>query len=135
MARRKTHAPLDVYINNRLAGYWLKEAGGAISFTYAGSWLDWENKFPISLSFPLSDTTYRGALVDAVFGNLLPDNPEIRQKVAERTGAAGTDAWSLLEEIGRDCVGAMQFLHEGEKRQIKRLSGCPTTLRRTFIKA
>ncbi len=114
MARKKTHAPLDVYINNRLAGHLLKEAGGAISYSYAGSWLDWESRFPISLSLPLTDGTYRGALVDAVFGNLLPDNQEIRKRVAERTGAAGTDAWSLLEEIGRDCVGAMQFLHEGE---------------------
>ncbi len=115
MARKKTHAPLDIYINNRLAGLLLKESGGAISFSYAGSWLDWENRFPVSLSLPLSDTTYRGAPVDAVFDNLLPDTQEIRKKLAERTGAAGTDAWSLLEEIGRDCVGAMQFLHEGEK--------------------
>ena len=36
----------------------------------------------------------------------------IRRRVAERTGAQGTDAYSLLEQIGRDCVGAMQFLPE-----------------------
>jgi serine/threonine-protein kinase HipA len=115
MARKKKHAPLDVYINNRLAGQLLKETGGAISFTYDPSWLEWEHRFPVSLSLPLRQAAYRGMPVSAVFDNLLPDNPDIRKKVAERTGAAGTDAWSLLEEIGRDCVGAMQFLHEGEK--------------------
>lgn len=115
MARRKTHAPLDVYINNRLAGRLVKEPGGAISFTYDASWLDWEHRFPVSLSLPLSKIAYRGAKVDAVFENLLPDNTDIRKKVAERTGAAGTDAWSLLEQIGRDCIGAMQFLHEGQE--------------------
>lgn len=115
MARTKTHAPLDVYVNNRLAGRLLKEPGGAISFSYDDSWLQWEHRFSISLSLPLRETAWRGTPVAAVFENLLPDNPDIRKKVAERTGAAGTDAWSLLEEIGRDCVGAMQFLHEGEK--------------------
>ena len=115
MARKKTHAPLDVYINNRLAGQLLKETGGAISFTYDASWLGWEHRFPVSLSLPMRKSAYRGTPVAAVFDNLLPDNPDIRKKVAERTGAAGTDAWSLLEEIGRDCVGAMQFLHEDDE--------------------
>lgn len=36
----------------------------------------------------------------------------INGRVAGRTGAQGTDAYSLLEQIGRDCVGAMQFLPE-----------------------
>jgi serine/threonine-protein kinase HipA len=114
MARKKAHAPLNVYINNRLAGQLLKDTGGAISFAYAASWLEWEHRFPVSLSLPLRESSYRGAPVAAVFENLLPDDPAIRKKVAERTGAAGIDAWSLLEEIGRDCVGAMQFLNEGE---------------------
>ncbi|OYX65188.1 MAG: toxin HipA [Sphingomonadales bacterium 32-64-17] len=115
MARKKSHAPLDVYINNRLAGQLLKEPDGAISFTYDESWLEWEYRFPVSLCLQLQKAPWRGEPVSAVFENLLPDNPAIRRKVAERTGAAGSDAYSLLEEIGRDCVGAMQFLHEGER--------------------
>lgn len=51
----------------------------------------------------------------AVFDNLLPDNDDIRRRVAERLGADGTDAYSLLARIGRDCVGALQFLPEGEE--------------------
>jgi serine/threonine-protein kinase HipA len=31
--------------------------------------------------------------------------------------AAGTDAYSLLAKIGRDCVGALQFIPEGEEPQ------------------
>lgn len=49
----------------------------------------------------------------AVFDNLLPDTDEIRRRVAERRGAEGTDAFSLLSAVGRDCVGALQFLPEG----------------------
>ena len=37
-----------------------------------------------------------------------------RGMLAARKGAEGTDAFSLLAEVGRDCVGALQFLPEGE---------------------
>jgi serine/threonine-protein kinase HipA len=114
MPRRKAHAPLNVLINNRLCGRLEKEAGGAISFQYDQSWLDWAPAFPISLSLPLRAPAWRGEAVVAVFDNLLPDNPPIRRQLAERTGAEGVDAYSLLAEIGRDCVGAMQFLPDGE---------------------
>ncbi len=47
---------------------------------------------PISLSLPLREERYSGAEVSAYFDNLLPDNDQIRRKVAERVGAEGTDA-------------------------------------------
>lgn len=118
MPRRKAHAPLDVLINGRMVGNLEKETSGATKFTYAQSWLDWEHAFAVSLSLPIRETPWTGAPVTAVFENLLPDNPNIRKRVAERTGAAGTDAYSLLEEIGRDCVGAMQFLHADDDHDL-----------------
>lgn len=114
MGRRKTHIPLNVFINARLAGRLEKNAGGAVSFQYAQSWLEWPPHFPVSLSLPPRSAPYRGEAVVAVFDNLLPDNPDVRRLVAEKTGAQGTDSYSLLEQIGRDCVGAMQFMAEGE---------------------
>ena len=113
MSRRKTHAPLNVLINNRLVGRLEKEPNGAIAFQYDPSWLDWSHAFAVSLSLPLRSAAYRGALVTAVFDNLLPDRADIRRRVAERTGAEGIDPYSLLAAIGRDCVGAMQFLPDG----------------------
>lgn len=50
-----------------------------------------------------------------MFDNLLPDVAAIRTRVAERVGADGTDAYSLLARIGRDCVGALQFLPDSEE--------------------
>ena len=113
MARKKAHSPLQVLINNRLVGHLEKAASGATSFSYAEEWLAWEHRFAVSLSLPLTPQTYRGAPVAAVFDNLLPDRDAVRRRVAERMGADGTDYFSLLEAIGRDCVGAMQFLPEG----------------------
>lgn len=112
MARKKTHAPLNVLINGRLVGQLVKAPNGAVSFQYAESWLDWEYRFAVSLSLPLRPTAYRGSEVAAVFDNLLPDRDAVRRRVAERMGAQGTDTYSLLEAIGRDCIGAMQFLPE-----------------------
>jgi serine/threonine-protein kinase HipA len=114
MARTRAHAPLNVLINNRRVGRLIKESGGAIQFQYDQDWLDWEAGFAISLSLPRRETPYSGAPVAAVFDNLLPDSPAVRKRVAENAGAQGTDAFSLLESIGRDCVGALQFLPDGE---------------------
>lgn len=114
MARRRQHAPLSVYLNNRLLGHLLKEPGGATNFRYDESWLAWDNAIPVSLSLPLREDAYRGAPVAAVFENLLPDSEMLRRQIAERMGAEGSDAYSLLAAIGRDCVGALQFVPDAE---------------------
>jgi serine/threonine-protein kinase HipA len=110
MARTRSHTPLNIFVNGRLVGRLRKEASGAIDFQYDPSWLHWEHTFPVSLSLPLREQRYTGDAVVAVFDNLLPDNIEIRRRVAQRIGAEGDDAYSLLAAIGRDCVGALQFL-------------------------
>lgn len=118
MARRNRHAPLDVLINGRLVGQLSKQSDGATHFRYDQSWLEWEPAFAISLSLPKRESPYKGEEVSAVFDNLLPDNLDIRKRIAERTGAAGADPYSLLEEIGRDCIGAMQFLHPDDDHDL-----------------
>lgn len=111
MARTRRHPPLRVYQNDRLVGRLLKEPSGAIEFRYDREWLDRGSKaFPVSLSLPLREEAWRGEPVAAVFDNLLPDSDALRKRVAEKVGAPGYDAWSLLAAIGRDCVGALQFI-------------------------
>ncbi|MGX7877383.1 type II toxin-antitoxin system HipA family toxin [Mesorhizobium sp. ORM6] len=90
-----------------------QEATGAIEFQYANQWLDWHSAFPISLSLPLREDRYVGAPVINVFDNLLPDSDVMRKRIAERVGADGTDAYSMLAALGHDCVGALQFLPDG----------------------
>ncbi|MEX1661669.1 type II toxin-antitoxin system HipA family toxin [Thioclava sp. 15-R06ZXC-3] len=110
MGRRPSYVPLRVYLNNRRVGTLSRETSGAISFAYNQNWLDWSNALPVSLSLPLRETPYRGEPVVAVFENLLPDSDALRRRVAEKVGARGIDAYSLLSIIGRDCVGALQFM-------------------------
>jgi HipA-like protein len=113
MARRSS--VLAVLLNGRGVGRLSRAADGAIDFRYARDWLDWEHAIPVSLSLPLDTRRYTGAAVTAVFDNLLPDNDDIRRRIAGRVGADGADAYSLLAAVGRDCVGALQFLGEGEE--------------------
>jgi serine/threonine-protein kinase HipA len=60
-----------------------------------------------------SKEPYRAG-VEAFFDNLLPDNRQIRERIQRRFHTASLGAFDLLEEIGRDCVGALQLLPEGE---------------------
>ena len=124
MGRKKSYQPLGVFLNARLVGQLHRQASGAIHFCYHGDWLRWEHSLPVSLSLPLREDRYTGAQVTAFFENLVPDYAPIRKRVAERVGAEGIDAFSLLSHIGRDCVGALQFLPDGETPQTtKALSG------------
>jgi serine/threonine-protein kinase HipA len=127
MPRHPQNTPLQVFLNNHVVGLLLKDPSGAISFRYDSTWLSQENAIPISLSFPLREDAFKGAPVQAVFENLLPDSEHLRQMVAGKVGAQGTDAYSLLSIIGRDCVGALQFLPQGQElsKNAPRLTGEP----------
>ena len=113
MPRPRTRIPLNVFLNGRLVGQLRRQSSGAIDFQYDDDWLGWEQAFPVSLSMPLREDRFIGDPVIAVFDNLLPDNDQIRRRLAERVRAGGSDAYSLLAAVGRDCVGALQFLPEG----------------------
>jgi serine/threonine-protein kinase HipA len=117
MPRRPVHRPLRVFINGQLVGFFLKDPGGTVAFGYDESWLARDKAIPVSLSLPLREDPFKGPAVAAFFENLLPDSETLRRRVSEKVGAEGMDAYSLLSRIGRDCVGALQFLPEDEELQ------------------
>ncbi len=67
----------------------------------------------VSLTMPLrsSREPYRTG-VEAFFENLLPDSRQIRERIQRRYRTRTTEAFDLLAEVGRDCVGALQLLPE-----------------------
>jgi len=115
MPRTPRHVPLNVFPNSRLVGRLSRQPSGAIDLRYDPSWLAWEYALPVSLSLPLREDRYSGAPVIAVFDNLLPDNDEVRRRMAARVRAQGVDTYSLLAAVGRDCVGALQFLPDRQE--------------------
>lgn len=113
MARVKTIRALSVWMNGELVGEWRRPARGRPEFAYAESWFASPAARPISLSLPLRPHSqpYRKG-VEEFFDNLLPDNRAIRERIQRRFGISSASAFDLLQEIGRDCVGALQLLPE-----------------------
>ncbi len=102
---------LNVWMNGELVGEWATLRTGTPVFRYEQAWVQSAHGRGLSLSLPLTaDREIRGPPVDHYFDNLLPDNPNIRRRIRERFGLRSTDAFDLLEAVGRDCVGAVQLL-------------------------
>lgn len=100
-----------VWYERSRVGLLVRATDGAISFSYDPAWLALDTAFPVASALPLTQADWKGDPVIAAFDNLLPDaEGELREKIAARVGAAGQDVFSLLSVLGRDCVGALQFL-------------------------
>lgn len=98
---------LSVFMNGYLVGQLIQEKSGANIFRYDSRWLNTSGARPVSLSMPLRTAEYAGEVVFNFFDDLLPDNREIRERIASRYQADSLQPFDLLYEIGRDCVGAL----------------------------
>jgi serine/threonine-protein kinase HipA len=107
---------LAIWQNGVHAATWT-HARGAHELRYDTAWVGSPEGHPLSLSLPFipGNVPHRGNVVVSFFDNLLPDSAAIRTRIRSRFGSASTDAFDLLDAIGRDCVGAIQLLPEGEQ--------------------
>ncbi len=107
---------LHVWANGIEVGIWELSRGRTHTFQYLDSWVEREDASSLSASLPLplSQMRFTGEKVENFFDNLLPDNPDIRRKIRERYHLGATSSSDLLSAIGKDCIGAIQLLEEGE---------------------
>ena len=106
---------LSVWMNGEQVGLWTQGRGNTHKLTYVDSWLQSPHCRSLSLSLPISaNLTITGPVVENYFDNLLPDNDRIRKRIAQLYKTKSQDAFDLLEQIGRDCVGAVQLLPPDE---------------------
>ena len=119
---------LAVWMNGQHVGAWITAPNGAQSFVYDDTWSNSREGRPLSLSLPLLPSTqpHVGSVVASFFDNLLPDNREIRTRLRNRFGASSTEAFDLLQEVGRDCVGALQILpKDADRPDITKITAKP----------
>lgn len=115
MGRHAKKRRLNIWMNGIPVGYWETGRQGD-HLAYFANWLSDEQTRPLSLSLPFlpGNAPHRGDTVSHYFDNLLPDSDAIRRRLAQRYQTGGTDAFQLLQQLGRDCVGAIQLLPDDE---------------------
>ncbi len=106
---------LAIWMNGHRVGVWTQARRNHV-LQYDSSWVASPAGRMLSLSLPFTpgNVEHRGEVVAHYFDNLLPDSGAIRTRIRSRFATASTDAFELLTAIGRDCVGAVQLLPDGE---------------------
>jgi len=107
---------LAIWMNGIQVGFWEKTKGENV-LRYQPEWSSDAQGRPLSLSLPFTpgNLLWRGNVVRDYFDNLLPDSEGIRRRLAMRYQAESLEPFDLLTELGKDCVGAIQLLHEDEE--------------------
>ncbi len=114
MGRKLKGRALDVYVGSSKVGLYERAGNGSTSFRYDSKWVSSARAFPVSLSMPLSSRVWSGESTSNFFDGLLPDDLTVREKIAAREHADSAGVFDLLSVLGRDCVGALRFVPEGE---------------------
>ena len=98
-------ASLLVFICGQPAGELAQGSSGQISFRYD---LDYDG-IPLSFSMPVSNRTFPHRVVQPFLFGLLPDDRSVRRNIGLEFDVRSDNPFSLLENIGLDCPGAVQF--------------------------
>lgn len=108
MANKKS---LDIFLYGRHIGKLHQSTnGGAISLTYNQN--SQATLVPLSESLPIRTAPHTGIAVRAFIEGLLPEGENARISIANKFGISPRNPFALLENIGADCAGAVQFLPE-----------------------
>ncbi|UGA55417.1 type II toxin-antitoxin system HipA family toxin [Vibrio sp. VB16] len=101
---------LIAYMNGELVGALEKRKNGAHTFQYDKSWVNNVKTRPLSLSLKLQLPPITSDAVINYFDNLLPDSPQVRDRIVSRYKTSSKQPFDLLKEVGKDSVGAITLL-------------------------
>lgn len=81
-----------------------------LRLVYDDEWMAGAESHPLSLSLPLSAGSHGDDKVEPFLWGLLPDDREVIARWAERYTVSPGNVFRLLEHVGEDCAGAIQFV-------------------------
>lgn len=120
MKNKSKISALSVIANQHKLGT-LSYDNDKLSFRYDESWQDWKEAFALSVSMPISEGGYGHDVVEPYLWGLLPDNYDILEQYGKQFHVSPRNVFRLLEHLGEDCPGAIQFITEEDEAKL--LSG------------
>jgi len=103
---------LDAYLHSDLVGQLIQDNHGEMVFDYAESWLNNPDAIPLSHSLPLQKMRFTRKQCRAFFAGLLPEESK-RELIAKNLGISAKNDFTMLEQIGGECAGAVTFVPAG----------------------
>ena len=95
---------LSVVLGGRKIGILSQNSNGRMSFSYQA-----DSSRIVSLSMQDKTKAYSHNLCEAYFGGLLPESDAVKRHIASKYHISASNSFSLLEAIGADCAGAIEF--------------------------
>lgn len=104
---------LTVWWEGKSVGELTQDKGGDLGFSYGADWLEDGSTPAISASLPKRVEPFSRRECRPFFGGLLPEERQ-RAAAAQALGISSANDFALLDRLGGDVAGALQFLHPGE---------------------
>ncbi len=101
-----------VFIHDKLAGC-LLETDEGYEFSYLKDYLDSGKEEPVSITLPLTETSYKSPVMFPFFDGLIPEGWLL--EVAEKNWKLNEkDRMGLLLVCCKDCIGAVSIIAENK---------------------
>lgn len=105
---------LVVWWAGQAVGELTQDEGGELGFAYGPEWLADPNAPAISASLPKRLEPFPRRACRPFFGGLLPEDLQ-RKAAAQVLGISSVNDFAMLDRLGGDVAGALQFLHPGQQ--------------------
>jgi len=97
---------LSVFLTGIEVGHLEVDENGTLCFQYNAAYLKKEKAVPLSASLPLQKEQFYGMAAHSFFTGLLPEEDELQQ-IAQAIGTDRNNSFRLLEELGKETIGAI----------------------------
>ncbi len=101
---------LRVWWDGRPVGELTQDDGGELGFTYLPEWVADPQAPAVSASLPKRPEPFTRRECRPFFGGLLPEEGQ-RRAAAQALGISAANDFAMLDRLGGEVAGALQFLH------------------------